>query len=474
MSISAVYAIFKLVTEFITIFGQSFIELILFKVISTLFKKKLYTVPANSSNNFVVILCLIVLIMIVNHPILAQNELQYYIAKAFSNNPNIKENSNLIRISEIDKSLIDSQNSLPQISLTSNYLFTPYFNNSGNLTTTNPDSKAVGYDIGITNGGLYSALINIQKNIFNGGIIDVLKTQSEIKIKSSENASELVKHNIIKEVTEQYLNTYQYQQLYRLSIEIADTMKNQLELSESLLNKGLIKQSDFLFLKIELENQNISVVNNFNNFKKNLSDLNNICGLKNTASVNLSYTNLDYSKETTGNNFIKQFRIDSLQISNQQEVLETKYKPQVNLFFNTGLNAVELNDIQRKFGLSAGINFSLPVYDGNQNNLTRQQTQISLNTVSAYKENQTISIKNKIKASGDEIVSSGKNLESLTNQINNFSRLLMYAKAELMHGQRTMTDFITLIKSYIELKETKVETECDYQKSINQYNYWNW
>jgi outer membrane protein TolC len=223
-----------------------------------------------------------------------------------------------------------------------------------------------------------------------------------------------------------------------------------------------------------LDNQNISAVNNFNNFRKNLSELNTICGLKDTASVNLLSAMLDYSNETYGTNFIKQFKIDSMQISNQQEVFEGKYKPQVNLFFNTGLNAVELNDIQRKFGLSAGINFSMPIYDGNQNSLTRQQTEIALNTVGAYKETQFISITNKIKAAKEEIELSKKNLESLTNQISNFNELLIYAKAELIHGQRTMTDFITLIKSYIELKKTRVETECDYQRSINQYNYWNW
>jgi outer membrane protein TolC len=199
-----------------------------------------------------------------------------------------------------------------------------------------------------------------------------------------------------------------------------------------------------------------------------------MCGLKDTSAVNLLYTNLDYSKDIHGTNFIKQFTIDSLQIANLQEVFETKYKPQINLFFNTGLNAVELNDIQRKFGMSAGINFNLPIYDGDQSSLTRQQTQISLNTVSVYKENQFLSIRNKIKAAGEEIELNKKNLESINNQINNFNRLLSYAEAELMHGQRTMTDFITLIKSYIELKQTKVETECDYQKSINLYNYWNW
>ena len=443
-------------------------------MISPLSKQIQSSSSINSSSNFEVILCLFVLITIVYHPILAQNELQFYISKAFSNNPGLKENSNLIRISELDKSLVESQNSLPQISLTSNYIFSPYFNNGGNLLSTNPDSKAVGYDIGITNGGLYSALINIQKNIFNGGVIDVLKSQSEIKIKSSENATDLAKHYIVKDVTEQYLNTYQFQQLYRLSKEIADTIKNQLEITENLVKKGQVKQSDFLFLKIEFDNQNISAVNNFNEFRKNLSELNTMCGLKDTASVNLLSVMLNYSNKTHGTNFIKQFKIDSMQISNQQEVFETKYKPQVNLFFNTGLNAVELNDIQRKFGLSAGINFNMPIYDGNQNSLTRQQTQISLSTINAYKETQFISITNKIKAAKEEIELCKKNLESLSNQIDNFNQLLIYGKAELMHGQRTMTDFITLIKSYIELKKTKVETECDYQRSINQYNYWNW
>ena len=417
---------------------------------------------------------LIVVFTYISYPALAQNDLQFYITKAYSNNPGLKENSNLSRINELDKSLVESQNSLPQISLTSNYWFTPFFNNNGNLLTTAPDPKAVGYDIGITNGGLYSAQINIQKNVFNGGIIDVLKTQSDIRIKRNENTSEFAKHTINKEVTEQYLNTYLSQELYHLTKEIADTIKKQLELTENLLNRGIVKHSDYLFLKIELANETIPAGKYLNEFRKNLSDLNTLCGLKDSAAVNLLHTYLDYSNESHPSNFIKQFKIDSLQISNQQEIFDTKYKPQVSLFFNTGLNAVELNDIQRKFGLSAGINFTMPIYDGNQSSLIRQQTQISLNTVSAYKENQIISNVNKIKQARDEIDLSGKNLKSLTEQIDNFDQLIIFAKAELMHGQRTMTDFITLIKSYIELKKNRVETECDYQKAMNQYNYWNW
>ena len=451
-----------------------FIIVSLIKAVSNLFKKKRSSVSANSSNEFRFILVLIVVFTYISYPALAQNDLQFYITKAYSNNPGLKENSNLSRINELDKSLVESQNSLPQISLTSNYWFTPFFNNNGNLLTTAPDPKAVGYDIGITNGGLYSAQINIQKNVFNGGIIDVLKTQSDIRIKRNENTSEFAKHTINKEVTEQYLNTYLSQELYHLTKEIADTIKKQLELTENLLNRGIVKHSDYLFLKIELANETIPAGKYLNEFRKNLSDLNTLCGLKDSAAVNLLHTYLDYSNESHPSNFIKQFKIDSLQISNQQEIFDTKYKPQVSLFFNTGLNAVELNDIQRKFGLSAGINFTMPIYDGNQSSLIRQQTQISLNTVSAYKENQIISNVNKIKQARDEIDLSGKNLKSLTEQIDNFDQLIIFAKAELMHGQRTMTDFITLIKSYIELKKNRVETECDYQKAMNQYNYWNW
>ena len=154
---------------------------------------------------------------------------------------------------------------------------------------------------------MYSAQINIQKNVFNGGIIGVLKTQSDIRIKRNENTSELAKHTINKEVTEQYLNTYQSQELYRLTKEIADTIKKQLELTGNLLIRGIVRHSDYLFLKIELANQTIPAAKYLNEFRKNLSDLNTLCGLKDSDNVNLSHTYLDYSNESHPSNFIKQF-----------------------------------------------------------------------------------------------------------------------------------------------------------------------
>lgn len=417
---------------------------------------------------------LVLFFFILSSSAFAQNNLQFYLDAAVNNNPSLKENVNLTLISRIDKSIVESQYSLPQISLTSNYMFTPYFNNGGRILSGNPDPNAIGYDPSITNGGLYSALINVEKNIFNGGIIDTYKNQHDLKIKSNENSSELLKHNIYKDVTDQYLTVIQSQKLFRIAAVLADTIEKQLEITGSLVRRGIFKQSDYLLLKIEVDNQKIAAEGFRNDLRKNLSDLNTLCGLKDTSLVDLSDLKLDFADGKRGAKFLSHFTIDSLQIANQQDIFETKYKPQVNLFFNTGLNAVETTDIQKRFGLSAGINFAMPIYDGDQKNLSRQQAEISLKTVGAYRENQTVQIINKINESKAAINFYKKNLKSLSDQINSYEELLKFARAELSQGQRSMTEYITLIRSYLELKKDLAGTESSYQQAINQYNYWNW
>jgi hypothetical protein len=49
--------------------------------------------------------------------------------------------------------------------------------------------------------------------------------------------------------------------------------------------------------------------------------------------------------------------VDSLNITADQSISDLKYKPQVNLFANAGLNAIYLPAFNR-FGLSTGITFS--------------------------------------------------------------------------------------------------------------------
>ncbi|MDR3666936.1 MAG: TolC family protein [Ignavibacteriaceae bacterium] len=403
----------------------------------------------------------------------AQNNLQYYLNSAFRNNPTLKESQNNISVKKLDKSLTEAQYVLPQISLTANYLFVPYFNND-KIVTANPGPNAIGYDASVTNGGLYSAQVNVTKNIFNGGVIDAFNNQADLQIKSNEFNFDLSKHNLEKDVTDQYIICWQAQQLYILSAATADTLIQQLNITKNLMMKGLVKQSDYLLLKIEFETQQLAALQSLASLRSSIYQLNVLAGIQDSSIVTLDNLNLNKTSISGFSKFFSQYENDSLLILNQQDVFETKYYPQLNLFFNAGLNAVELNDIQRKFGLSAGFNFSIPIYDGSQKSITRQQSQINLNSIVSNKKNQEILIKNKITESSSQIDFYINSLQSITSQLGDYNKIMILMNSELMHGQLSMVDYITIIKNYLDLKKNEISSSAAYQQALNQFNYWNW
>ena len=403
----------------------------------------------------------------------AQNDLQFYLNSAFRNNPILKESQNNISVRKLDKSLTEAEYSYPQINFTANYLFVPYFNND-KIVTANPGPNAIGYDASVTNGGLYSAQVNVTKNIFNGGVIDTYNNQTDLQIKSNELNYELTKHNLEKDVIDQYINCWQAQELYILSVSTADTLKQQLGITKNLMTKGLVKQSDYLLLKIEFETQQLSSLQALASLKSSIYQLNVLAGIQDSAIVALDTVKLNKTVIDGHSKFFNQYENDSLLILNQQNVFETKYYPQLNLFFNAGLNAVELNDIQRKFGLSAGFNFSLPIYDGSQKSITRQQSQINLSTIVSNRKNQETLLKNKIKESSSQVEYYTSSLQSITSQLEDYDKIIILLNSELMHGQLSMVDYITIIKNYFDLKKNKISSSAAYQQAVNQFNYWNW
>ena len=404
---------------------------------------------------------------------MAQNDLQFYLNSAFRNNPALKESQNNIDVKKLDKSLTEAQYISPQVNLTANYLFVPYFNND-KIVTVNPGPNALGYDASVTNGGLYSAQVNVTKNLFNGGAVDAYKDQADLLIKNNQLNYELTKHNLEKDVIDQYINCWQAQELYVLSTSTADTLQKQLNITKNLMMKGLVKQSDYLLLKIEFETQQLAALQAFASLKNTIYQLNVLAGIQDTSIVTLNNVNLNKTLFNGPSRFFNQYENDSLIILNQQDVFETKYYPQLNLFFNAGLNAVELNNIQRKFGLSTGLNFSLPIYDGSQKSITRQQSRINLSSIVSNKENQEILIKNKIRESSSQVDYYISSIRSITMQLEDYNKIMILMNSELIHGQLSMVDYITIIKNYFDLKKNEISSSAAYRQAVNQFNYWNW
>ncbi len=406
--------------------------------------------------------------------IFGQFNLNYFIKKAVDNSPVIGSYKNLYSINGLQSELDKAQNSAFQVYLSSDLLFAPYFNNNGTLFTPNPDPKAIGYDAAVTNGGLYSAQINVDKNIFNGGLLNALKEQRSVQGKSYKNMSRQEIHNLEKQVADQYLSTLRQLLLFMASRTMYKTLTDQLKIMGDLTSKGYTKAQDYLLLKIESKTQHINLEQEWQNYKSGLLQLFSMCGIKDTSAVIIDTASLKISETPPASRFLTQYHLDSLSAAAGQKVFESKYDPQFKLFFNAGLNAVELNDIQRKFGISAGLSFSLPILDGNQKNITRQQTYLTEQTVADYRSYAEKNIFIKRKDSLDKIKSLEKNLSDFKEQLQDYKKVLDISSHELEQGSLSAVEYLTLIRNFIDLQKSKITTEINYQQEISNYNYWNW
>jgi outer membrane protein TolC len=416
----------------------------------------------------------IILLCLLPGMLFAQRGLNYFLAKAADNSPALYEYHNLQSANQVQKKLIAAQNSAFQLSISGDYLFAPYFNNNGNLVSTNPSLDAFGYDIGVTNGGLYSAQINLERSIFNGRALKALNRQVQIQGETYQYDYDLEKQNLEKEVTDQYLNAYQFLLLSRLSDEVAANLRQQLKLTEELLEKGFVDSKDYLLLKIELQSRVIARNDTRQQYRSSLYQLYALCGIKDTTVVDLEDAELTSHEVNPQSKFIKKYELDSLASVNQQMIFETKYSPQVKLFANSGLNAVELKNIEHKFGMGAGLSVTVPILDGGQKSLTRQQNQIARNTIHAYRQYASLTIDMQRKNLKARIQSLEQSINALKGQIVDYRELLENSARQLRQGNISMIDYLTLLRNFIELRKNNIDMAISYQHEINNYNYWSW
>jgi len=422
----------------------------------------------------VLISCISCILLIVSKPGSAQLSLGYFIDQAAEHSPALNEYQNLLGISEVQNRLNRAQNSAFQLSVSSDYLFVPYFNNPGGLITTDPDPGAVGYEIALFDGGLYSFQVNMERNLFNGKLMNALDRQVRVQSENYKYSSALERHNLEKEVTDQYLNALRAARLVSLSKEIVSNLEQQLGFTAELVENGYINVQDYLLLKIEVKSQAINQRNVRQKYKSAILQLYELCGIQDTAIVDISPVVLEQSSRTMNSNFTQKYVLDSLATVAEQQLFETKYRPQLQLFMNAGLNAIELQDIEHKFGMSAGLSLLIPIFDGGQRDLTRQQSYLAKGTISQYRKYSEHVIALQCEDLRSQIESLRKDIESLTGQIKDFEDLLKISVKQLQTGNMSMIDYLALVRNFIELRVRSIEVETEYQLGINNYNYWNW
>ena len=301
-----------------------------------------------------------------------------------------------------------------------------------------------------------------------------MKEQRNIQGKGFENKLDEEKHSLRKQVTDQYLSALQYLHIYNLEKEIQSNLDNQLKITGDLVQQGNAKVQDYLLLKVETKSQQINLNQTWQNYKNGLFQLYSICGISDTQTVMIDTVNLNLTISPEQSKFLTQYSLDSLNTASQQKVFESKYSPQIKLFFNTGLNAVEIDNIQRRFGMSAGVSLSMPILDGGQKDITRQQSLISEKITGDFKNYEAKNIFTQRRDAENKINSLRKNIEDYKSQIEDYKKLLNISLEQLEKGNLSMVEYLTELRNYIDLQKNYISTEINYQLEISNYNYWNW
>jgi len=407
-----------------------------------------------------------------------QRDLNYYLEEAQLNSPLLQKNKNNSRIIDLD--LLQTERILknPVINLESNLLFAPIITHTTNSNrldlVSNGSDNYTGYDLAISNGGQYQAFLTLKQPLLGKSNLKVYTQKSDISKKQNNNSTSLTIHEIEQLVSYQYILCIKSNVQIKNEKQLIAQLNDQLNVMQKLVNSAVYKQTDLLLLQIEKQNLEISNKAFEDDYKSNLYDLNLLCGIKDSSRVDIQESYLQIRPELSSQSmFLTSYKLDSLGIMADQSISELKYKPQLNLFANAGLNAVYIPTFNR-LGFSAGLTFSWNLYDGNQRKLEREKSNVSINTLQFEKSHFITQLeinKNKIKS---QINSLNERTVLIENQLKQYEKLYDAYQNELKQGLISVMDFKNLMKDITTKKQDFLLLKMEKQLLVNSYNYWNY
>lgn len=409
----------------------------------------------------------------------AQRSIQDYIEAARQNSPLIKENQNLSKANQLEVERLKAQFTKPTIGLNANYNFSPILS-TDNGTSLEVNSKGAqkyyGYDLGLTNGGLYQGLVTITQPLFYGERYRAYEEQTNISSQVNQNNIKLAVHDIEKFVIDQYILCLLDLQQINYPKEMLKLLQEQIVIVQKLANSALVKQSDVSLLNIEYKNFESQLELSKANYRRDLMDLNILAGISDTSLVPLDTLVLTPHMDVSSlsSQYLQKFRLDSLNLAAAQKVFETRYKPQVNVFANSGLNAANISTLPRRFGVGGGVSLIWNFYDGRQKDITQRKTNILLQSVASYREN--FLAVNEVRKNKfiTELNSYKERAALLQQQLEEYRSVINSYRKELLSGQQSVINFISTIRNMGLVQRDYALLQTNELLLINAYNYWNW
>ena len=424
------------------------------------------------------IVTLIVLVLFLNTVQAQKRNLDFYINQAKASSPLINQAQNDNKIVGLDLEQIRSILTKPEINVEASALFAPIISHDNNSNrfelVSNGANSYTGYDMALTDGGQYQSVVSLRQPLFKGSSFRASSGRADISHQINENRITLNAHELENVISHQYLLCLKAKRTAEMNKQLLLELDDQIKLMQKLVENAIYKQSDLMLLQIEYDNFKLNYESAHSDFRSNLYDLNLLSGIKDTVTVDLQEINPQIKNRSgTDSEFVNSYRLDSLNISAEQNISNLKYKPQVNFFANAGMNAIYLPAFNR-FGFSTGLSFSWNIFDGHQQKLLSQKTEINQQTLDFEKQHfitqQEINENAILKQIG--LVEKRKVLTG--SQLNQYDKLLKVYRAKLAQGEISVIDYKTILRDLAAKKQERALLDLEEQALIISYNYWNY
>ncbi len=402
--------------------------------------------------------------------------LDEFIARAKNRSPLLHDAIRQQQSIVLQQELLRSQLRSLLVTLSADYLLAPFFGSNNHVVslTTSPSSNAYGYEAALTNGGLYSAQINVSFPILDGGLLAASEHQNSLLTKQSQYASQAIERSLEKSVADLFLTVYQWQQQLAMIDSVVRLVRERKDVVAEFVSKGLMQQSDYLLLDIEESSRQSDALQARASLRDAWAQLRSACLLADTAIVPLQEPHFRLNDEVQDFQLNQRFALDSLALDAQAAVMRTRYSPQLGAFANAGLNAVDPALLPHNVGISAGLHFGMVLYDGHQYDQQAQLLHVQELSLQDNRDATVLQIRESLHSLRDQIELNQRNAALLAAQENHQELLLSMIRDKVVLGQVSVTDYLIAVQEYALTQQKIIQNQIAIWSLTNQYNYLDW
>jgi hypothetical protein len=403
----------------------------------------------------------------------AQLNFNYFLDSARAKNAELISLKAQRKYLQIESDMIHSVHSSPQVYLSSDIVLVPYFNNNGKLISTETAEKAVGYDIAITDGGLYAFLLNMEYPVLNQNQVRNLIAQNGIEISRIETRINMLELELEHSLANMYFDLLVMQAGLLNARENLHLLSEQVKIVRTLAQNGLYRYLDYKLMETAVKTDSVDYLHAETAYNLGLRQLKITCCISDTSISPLAGYEIqqkpcmkDFSL------FLRGFQEDSLAAVWQQRVFNNRYRPQIRLFTNSGLNSTSIPGLGYHMGLSAGLQFTCQLLDGSQKDINRQQQMILIDEAARLRELKKAEVRSRQAGYSKAIESTRISITKEEVLKKEYDELLLVYSEELKNAQISIIDYLNFLQQYSKVKLSLDLNAIALYKLINEYNYW--